>query len=248
MTARKIVLAAGTLATTRIALKALNHRHPVSLLSCPTAAFLLWLPRLFGSPRTRGFGLGQLSFAMALHDNITAFGSTFSTTGIPVSEFVRHVPMRTRYGIDLLRGLLSSCVVGNLFLPGHLTAAEVRLREDDAMVVSGTYKEEVMPLMDEARRKVRKAYWVLGAMLLPGSFTVGQPGGDIHYAGTLPMKKLPVIGETSQLGEVKGVEGVYVVDGACLPLLPEKSHTLTIMANADRIGNLIAMILRKERQ
>lgn len=248
ITARKIVLAAGTLATTRIALKTLNHRHPVPLLSCPTAAFLLWLPRLLGSPRVRGFGLGQLSFSIALKNNITAFGSTFATTGIPVSEFVRHVPMRTRYGIDLLSGLLSSCMVGNLFLPGHLTAAEASLSDDGALVVTGNYKDEVMPLMSEARKKLRKVYGVLGAMLLPGSYTVGKPGGDIHYAGTLPMKKLPVLGETSQMGEVKGLEGVYVVDGACLPLLPEKSHTLTIMANADRIGSLIAMRLCKERR
>lgn len=183
-----------------------------------------------------GFGLGQLSFSLDLKDNVTAFGSTFATAGIPISEFVCHVPMRRRYGIALLRGLLSSCVVGNLFLPGHLTAAEASLREDDSLIVSGNYEHEVMPLMDEARRKLRKVYWSLGAMLLPGSFTVGSPGGDIHYAGTLPMRKSPTVGETSQLGEIIGLEGVYVVDGACLPVLPEKSHTFTIMANADRIG------------
>lgn len=245
ITASRVILAAGTLATTRLVLKTLNHRHPVPLLSCPTAAFLLWLPQLLGTPKMSGFGLGQLSFALALHENITAFGSTFATTGIPLSEFVRHVPMGRRYGIDLLRGLLSSCVVGNVFLPGHLTAAEASLREDDALIVSGDYKHEVMPLMDEARRKLRKAYWSLGTILLPGSFTVGRPGGDIHYAGTLPMRRLPVIGETSQLGEVSGLEGVYVVDGACLPSLPAKSHTLTIMANADRIGLSIAKLIAR---
>lgn len=247
ITASRIVLAAGTLATSRIVLKTLNHRRPIPLLSCPTAAFLLWLPRLLGAQKLPGFGLGQLSFALTLHDSITASGSTFATTGIPLSEFVRHVPMKRRYGIDLLRGLLSSCVVGNVFLPGHLIAAEVKLDNDGSLIVSGRYDDEVMPLMGEASRKLRKAYWRLGAILLPGSFTVGRPGGDIHYAGTLPMRESPAVGETSQLGEVKGLEGVYVVDGACLPVLPEKSHTLTIMANADRIGSLIAMKLREER-
>ena len=247
ITASRIILAAGTLATTRIVLKTLNHRRPVPLLSCPTAAFLLWLPRLLGAPRTSGFGLGQLSFALALHENITAFGSTFATTGIPLSEFVRHVPLKRRYGIDLLRGLLSSCVVGNIFLPGNLTAAEARLREDGTLIVSGNYKYEVAPLIDEASRKLRKAFWSLGAMLLPGSFTVGRPGGDIHYAGTLPMRKSPTVGETSQLGESFGLEGVYVVDGACLPVLPEKSHTLTIMANADRTGREIAKMIYSNR-
>ena len=83
-------------------------------------------------------------------------------------------------------------------------------------------------------------------ILLPGSYTVGLPGGDIHYAGTLPMRDRPVLGETSSLGEVEGIDGVYVVDGACLPALPAKSHTLTIMANADRIGSAITKSLRGE--
>ena len=244
ITASRVILAAGTLATTRIVLNALNHQRPVPLLSCPTAAFLLWLPRQLGAPRMPGFGLGQLSFTMALQNNITAFGSTFATTGIPISEFVRHVPLTRRYGIDLLRGLLSSCVVGNIFLPGHLTAAQARLSEDGSLSISGNYEDVVKPLMAEANSKLRKACWSLGAMLLPGSFTVGRPGGDIHYSGTLPMQRSPTVGETSAVGEVLGLNGVYVVDGACLPVLPEKSHTLTIMANSDRIGRTIVESLQ----
>lgn len=247
ITARKIVLAAGTLATTRIVLKSLNIQHSISLLSCPTAAFLLWIPRLFGIKRLSGFGLGQLSFALTLRNGIDAFGSTFSTTGIPISEFACHLPMSRRYGIDFLRDLLSSCVVGNIFLPGQFTKAEVKLSEDGALVVSGSYRDSVAPLMREAKRNLGKAYWSMGALMLPGSFTVGRPGGDIHYSGTLPMRETPAIGETSAIGEVKGLNGVHVVDGACLPNLPAKSHTLTIMANADRIGNLIATNFHGER-
>lgn len=240
ITASKIVMAAGTLATTRIVLKTLDYKSAVKLLSCPTAAFLLWLPRLLGNPRVSSFGLGQLSFSLELQDNTTAFGSTFATTGILLSEFVRHVPLRRRYAIDLMRGLLSSCVVGNLFLPGHLTTAEVKLQDDGSLNVYGHYNDKVAPLMREANKKLRKAYGALGAILIPGSFTIGKPGGDIHYAGTLPMREKPVLGETSSLGEVKGLEGVYIVDGACLSALPAKSHTLTIMANADRIARELA--------
>lgn len=242
--ASRVVLAAGTLATTRIVLNALNHCHSVPMLSSPSAAFLLWLPGLLGTQRLPSFGLGQLSFALSLRDNISAFGSTFSTTGILMSEFARHIPMSRRYGVDLLKGLLSSCVVGNLFLPGQLTEARVRLNSDGSLTVSGAYSDSVVPLMDEARKKLSKAYWSIGALILPGSFTIGLPGGDIHYAGTLPMRCEPVLGETSSFGEVKGMDGVYVVDGACLPALSAKSHTLTLMANADRIGRAILINIR----
>ena len=133
--------------------------------------------------------------------------------------------------------------MGNVFLPGHLTAAEAELQSDTSLNVTGKYGNAVVPLMDEAAKKLRKAYWSLGAVLLPGSFTIGRPGGDIHYAGTLPMRASPVIGETSPIGEVKGLDGIFVVDGACLPTLSEKSHTLTIMANADRIGKQISTLI-----
>ncbi len=157
-----------------------------------------------------------------------------------MSEFVRHVPMARRFGVDLLKGIMSSCVVGNLFLPGQLTKAETKLSDSGTLIISGSYSDNVEPFMEEARNKLSKAYRSMGALLLPGSFTVGKPGGDIHYSGTLPMREVPGIGETSSMGEVKGMEGVFVVDGSCLPNLLAKSHTLTIMANADRIGGLIA--------
>ena len=221
-------------------LTALRYGSVVPMLSCPNAAFLLWLPGQFGNKRTSGFGLGQLSFALELGTGIEAFGSTFSTTGILVSEFARKIPLSRRSAIDMMRGLLSSCVVGNIFLPGDLTRAEVKLSSGGSLVVSGGYKESVNSLMYEAKKNLSSTYLKLGSVLLPGSFTVGPPGGDIHYAGTLPMSIRPVLGQTSQHGEVEGLKGVYVVDGACLPTLPAKSHTLTIMANADRIGAFLA--------
>ena len=237
--ANKIIMAAGTLATTKIVLSTLNYKDPLPLLSAPNAAFLLWIPLLFGAKRADAFGLGQLSFTLGLKDGVSGFVSTFSTSGILVSEFARKIPLFRRAAIDLLRGLLSSCVVGNIFLPGNLTLAQAKLDSDGGLEISGQYEDSVKFLMNEARRRLSNAYRSLGCLLIPGSFTIGPPGGDIHYAGTLPMREVPKIGETSQYGEVAGLNGVYVVDGACLPTLPAKSHTLTIMANADRIGNHI---------
>jgi choline dehydrogenase-like flavoprotein len=72
--------------------------------------------------------------------------------------------------------------------------------------------------------------------MLPRSFSRGVTGADVHYAGTLPMHVAPGPGETSVNGEVAGMPGVFVVDGAALPTLPTKSHTLALMANAHRIA------------
>lgn len=240
ISATKILLAAGTLATTRLVLQTLRHNEEVPLLSCPTAAFMLWSPRFLGMPRISSAGIGQLAFTLPLAGGVTAFGATFLTTGIGMSEFLRRAPLKRRNAIEIFRSLLSSCIVGNLFLPGNLTQASARLLEDKSLVVKGKYSDKVEPLMNEAALKLRQSYLKLGAILLPKSFTVGSVGGDIHYAGTHPMRYSPTLGETSLLGEVMTLDGVHVVDGACLPILPAKSHTFMIMANADRIGRAIA--------
>jgi len=95
-------------------------------------------------------------------------------------------------------------------------------------------------MMTEARRLLAASFRRLGAFLIPTSFTVGRPGSDIHYAATLPMTAEPTLGQTNQYGELAGASGIHVVDGSSLSALTAKSHTLTIMANADRIGKHIA--------
>jgi choline dehydrogenase-like flavoprotein len=236
ITARRIVLAAGTLATTRLALDALHWSGSVPIASCPTAAFLLWLPRMLGTQSEPSFGLGQLSFALTLKDGEGVFGSTFSTIGLPVAEFASRLPMNKRSSIGLLANLLSSCIVGNAFLPGALSTTTAALDVEGALHVYGGHDERVPALMAETARRLRKAYWSLGAMMLPTSFTIGRPGADIHYAASLPMRAHPERTQTNTEGELQGLPGVYVADGASLPALTEKSHTLTIMANADRMG------------
>lgn len=247
MWAKKIVLAAGTLATTRIALQALEIYERIPLLSCPIAAFLVWVPSMFGAGRERSFGLGQLSYSVALQSGISGFGSTFSTIGIPVTEFLNYLPVRKRHGIDLLKVLLPSCCVGNLFLPGHLSTASLALSQDNRLLITGAQtSHKTKELMSEAANLLRKAYWKIGGLLLPMSFTMGRTGSDIHYAGTLPMKEKPVPGQTNVDGELAGLPNIYVTDGACLSTQNEKSHTLTIMANADRIGRRLVNIIRQD--
>lgn len=238
-TARKVVLAAGTLATSRLAMLALKIDRPLQMQSTPVAAFMLWLPAALGTPRTASFGLGQLSFSVSLNSHVSGFGSLFNTTGIPISEFAKYMPLRKPLGLRVLKSLLTSCVVGNVYLPGSLTNATLRLDANQILRVSGVYKDEVPQLMQEAKARLWKSFIKLGALMLPGSFTLSQPGGDIHHASSLPMRVNPDLGETNPDGELFGLADVHVVDGASLSALSEKSHTLTIMANADRIGRVL---------
>ncbi len=215
--------------------------------SCPTAAFMLWMPRFLGRSQEKAFGLGQLAFSLDLDTEIQGFGSLINTLGIPVTEFGRYMPLGKRYGIDLLSQLLSSCVVGNLFLPGSLSNVSLQLNEKDQLEIKGGYHSNVTKFMANAENELRKNFWKLGAVLLPTSFKIGCSGSDIHYAASLPMQKNPTLGQTNKYGELIGGEGIHAIDGASLTFLPAKSHTLTIMANADRIAKHIATELTQQK-
>jgi len=239
--ARKIILAAGTIATSRIALNSLGlYDFKLPLLHSPTATFLLWLPRFLGGARSDHFALGQLAFVISLPDGINAYGANLSTNGILTSEFIRKAPLNKRNALPLLTNILSSCVLGNLFLPSSLSKGYVLLKSNNDLIVEGSFDERLGSIMQKLKKIIRNSNLKLGAFLIPGSFQIGRPGADIHYSGTIPMKKNPSIGECDKNGEVNRLKGVYITDGACLPYLSEKPHTLTIMANADRIGRYIS--------
>ena len=78
---------------------------------------------------------------------------------------------------------------------------------------------------------------VPAALPLPGATSILEPGADAHYAGVLPMGGAGPF-SSGDLGEIG--KGLHVVDGAGLPSLSSTHPTLTIMANATRIGERVA--------
>ncbi len=237
--ATRVLLGAGTLASTRLALAALERPPPaVRLLSNPMAAFLLLCPGALGRARGRSFGLAQLSFLLRdVYDREPAFGNLFSTAGLPVSEFLSHLPITRRAGLPLLRALLPAAIVGNVFLPGSLSAHTATLDRNNNLHVAAGAHPMLGGALQQVRNRLRADLRRLGGWMLPGSFVAGAPGADLHYAGTLPMRTHPMAHECHSTGEIAGLPGVYAIDGASLALLPAKPHTLTIMANADRIAS-----------
>jgi choline dehydrogenase-like flavoprotein len=68
-------------------------------------------------------------------------------------------------------------------------------------------------------------------------------GASIHYGATLPMREKPGPLETDRDGRLGGHGEVYVADSAVFPRLPAKGVTFTMMANAHRIGSILARSL-----
>jgi choline dehydrogenase-like flavoprotein len=92
----------------------------------------------------------------------------------------------------------------------------------------------------EAERKMVRTLRRLGYAASTALIQRPAMGAGLHFAGPLPMTTSPRRYETDRNGLLAGTRGVYIVDGACFPRLPAKNLTLTIMANALRIGRHIA--------
>jgi choline dehydrogenase-like flavoprotein len=65
---------------------------------------------------------------------------------------------------------------------------------------------------------------------------VGPPGRGFHTGGTFPMRADPGPFEVDVLGRPHGFSRVHVVDASVFPSLPATTITLSVMANAHRIG------------
>ena len=153
-----------------------------------------------------------------------------------MSDFSNRLPFSTSQSIGLARAILSSSVVGNAFLEASSFETKLTLEPDASIKVTSSRSAKTLDHFSKLKKNLRMNFLKLGALLIPNSFTVGEPGSDLHYSGTFPHSKKDRPMTTSENGSVFGMPNVHLVDGSVLPFLSEKSHTYTIMANADRIS------------
>lgn len=243
-----LVLAAGGLVTTRLVLQ-MQRRfdEQVPVVGAPGIGFALCLPERLGSAvAPREFSMGQLSFAVEGdpgRPGDEAYGSLFPASGIPGAMFVERMPLTRPAAVRLFRRLQPALLAGNCFLPGHYSRNTARLVERDGearLVVQGGGAAELPARLERLRGQIGRAFRRLGAFAIPGSFSPIGPGEEIRYSGTFPMRESAGAGEVDRLGELHGAPGLHLVDLSIFPSMPAKHHTLTLMANADRIGRAIA--------
>jgi choline dehydrogenase-like flavoprotein len=86
----------------------------------------------------------------------------------------------------------------------------------------------VRKLLGQARR--------LGVVPLPMLLQMGKPGRSFHSGGSFPMRANPGAFETDLCGRPSGWRRIHAVDASILPSIPATTITLTVMANAHRIG------------
>jgi choline dehydrogenase-like flavoprotein len=247
--APRLVVAAGTLGSLRLVAPLLAPAAELRVLNSPVMALpLLVTARLGGKLPTEGHSLAQLGFRLACSEKPGDYvgGAIYETAGLPPASFAARMPFGRRAATEIFRALAPALAVATVYFPGRYSANTVTLRPsaraDQAPQVE--VRGGVAPGFDEVARTVRQrltTIWrKLGARPLPGA-AVATAGTDAHLGGVFPMGVVAPHG-TNNYGELHAAPRLYLVDGSVLPSIPSKFTTLTIMANADRIGRYLAEV------
>lgn len=244
--ASRVVLAAGAIGSSKIVLQALAlYDKSIPIQTNPVAAFALLTPqpkpmRLMDEDV---FALAQLSFhvspagppSLPKHAGY-AYGNLFAADTLPASEYFRRLPFSYPLSRSVVRLTQPQLVVGNCYWAGSFSRNRLSLDETGRVTIAGGYADSLDDMVKATARRLARAMRRYGALMAPRTLRVQAPGADAHYGATTPMRRTPEIGETDPQGEVAGLPGVFVADGGSLSALPPKPPTLTVMANADRIG------------
>jgi choline dehydrogenase-like flavoprotein len=234
---RKLLMAAGTLSTSKIVLSSNDDREARLPLLDNAVSYIPFLsPRFIGVPQERRFFSGvQLNVIYRRHEkDVPIQGSFYGAMGLLRSDLLLEMPLSLKGNLVATKYLPPALGVLYLLYPDYpdvnnylklTTSGELEIR----------YQKKAL---GKVERQIISSFRSLGCLSLPSLCKYPAPGNSFHYAGTLPMKAQPRNKfETSANGLLFGTGHVYVVDGANFSSLPSKNHTFTIMANAMRIAH-----------
>ncbi|HXD01396.1 MAG TPA: hypothetical protein VN048_18805 [Verrucomicrobiae bacterium] len=241
--ASRVYLAAGVIPTTKLLLES-RQDFDRTLWMKDSQYFLI--PLLFArrTPGVREEALHTLSqlFLEILDPAISsrAIHVQIYTYSNLVHDAVQHALSRFRLNFDFLAAALE----------GRLVVAQVFLHSDDSSKIAVTLRQspatrlelkaEINPharatVRKVARKLLRNAGRLGVAPVLP-MVHIAEPGRSYHGGGTFPMRDKPGPFQSDTLGRPLGWQRVHAVDATILPGIPATTITLSVMANAHRIG------------
>ena len=166
-------------------------------------------------------------------------------------KVIKEMPLPYRIAMRVMKILLSSLTIVALDhedrpSPGkYCVLHRGEGKSPDRLEVTYVLDPEVRQQQIRFEKRIAGYFRTLGCFALkrvwPGF------GASLHYGGTLPMSQDEKELTVDTRGRLRNTRSVYIVDGSVFPYLPAKGLTFTMMANADRIGTLLAESLKAGR-
>lgn len=240
---RRLILAAGAIGTSRIALRSLGiFDRPVPVLSNAYTYLPCVNLAMLGRPaENRRHSLAQLCGVFADPNRPTdkIVLSFFSYRSLLMFKLIKEMPLPPNLGLLTARLLLSSLTIVGIHHPDRRADQKtMRLREDGAeSSIDIVYKRERLERawIDGTMRSIRRALRAMGCVAL-GAISP-ETGASIHYAGAfgITTDRGDALG-TAASGQLHAAPAVYIGDSGNWRYLPAKGLTMTLMANARRVA------------
>ena len=241
--ASRVFLGGGVLSTTKIVLDSLEaHGHELVMKQSQYFAFP-WL-RYRPTPGVDGERLHALAQAFievrdpslserTIHLQVYTYNDLYWRAFGPAAgsaagrRLLGSLMSRLLYVQGYLHSDISSTIAVRLIADDGDTRLRLDARPDGR---GADIIRRLVGTIAAARRDFR-------AVPLRPLLVIGRPGAGSHAGGTLAMRRTPGPFESDALGRPTGFSNVHVIDASCLPSLPATTQTLTVMANAHRIGS-----------
>ena len=238
MSVDRAFLACGVFSTARILLASVEA-FGETVRAADNCYFLLPLLRYRNQKDVRREALHTLAQVfLELHDD--AIGR--HTVHLQVYTYNELLRQQIRNMVGPLAPLAEGAVLGRLLLiQGYLhsdlsPSINVSLDRDGTLSLTGEPNARTKPALDALRKRMWSERSALRAFPVARAMRVGKPGRGFHTGGTFPMRAQPGRLETDVDGRLRGFSRLHVVDASVFPSLPATTITLSVMANAHRIG------------
>jgi hypothetical protein len=242
--ARRIIVAAGALNTIRILLATFDIRGVPAPFITKSNVLLPCLDITAigqaGDRRRHSFCQLVVEDSTTVDGAGASFSQLYSYKSLLLFRLARYLPLPMPEALSLLSLWTAALVIADIRFPGFAdTARSYALYDGNKMQVHAT-----ATLTPRQRSDLRDMKRLLRSLRQIPLRTVLPPAGaSAHYAGGIPFsgEKAGVFPlEVSENGALLKDEGIYVADAATWRALPAKPPTLTILANANRIGKIVA--------
>lgn len=238
--AKRVFLAAGVINSTEIMLRSMGRRH-ASLLD--SQYFILPLLRAKASPKVGSERLHTLSqLFMEIDDpQISPFGihlQIYSYNEILAIMLTQKLgPLHRMFPSQMLLGRM--LVVQGYLHSTHSGRIDVTLEagnNGEQLRVEAVRRAETVHTVGNVVRKLSSLARSTRMMPLSSLLQLTEPGRGFHSGGSFPMARSPGAGETDIWGRPHAMPHVHLVDASVFPSIPATTITLSVMANAYRIG------------
>jgi choline dehydrogenase-like flavoprotein len=244
--AERVYLAGGVIPTTGILLRSLQaYDHPVSIKD--SQYFLLPVALAKRIPNVRQEPLHALSqlYIEILDPKVSPYtvhlqvysyndliGRTVSGALGPLAKWLPFLARELEGRLLLIQGYIHSVESSRILATLRKNPADGK----ETLLLQAEANPAAKTVVRRVVRKLLGQTHRLGAVPLPMLLQMGKPGRSFHAAGSFPMRSHPGAFETDTSGRPAGWRRVHAVDATVLPSIPATTITLTVMANAHRIG------------